>query len=84
MNEMVFGWFSHIGPPDKIHVHEYKKWQSLYYDFKGAFDFGGPDGTMNFWIVYEGYIYYGNSPEQLSKLKKILDYRKSCWEGITK
>ena len=83
MNEMVLGYFNPFGPPDKISVHEYKKWQSLYADFKGAFGFGGPDGTMNFWVVYEGYIYYGNSPEQLSKLKKILEYRKSCCEVLT-
>lgn len=82
MNEMTLGYFTPFNK--KIQVHEYKKWQSLYADFRGAFGFGGPDGTMNFWIVYEGYIYYGNSPEQLNKLKKILDYRKSCWEGITK
>lgn len=38
---------------------------------------------MNFWIVYEGYIYYGNSPEQLAKLRKIFDYRQSCCEVLT-
>lgn len=83
MSEMALGWFNPFGPPGKITVHEYKKWQSLYADFRGAFGFGGPDGTMNFWVVYEGYIYYGNSPEQLAKLRKILDYRQSCSEVLT-
>lgn len=82
MSEMICAWFNPFGPPGKINVHEYKKWQSLYYVFKGAFNFGGPDGTMNFWVVYEGYIYYGNSPEQLSKLKKI--FRQSCCKELKK
>lgn len=82
MNEITAGYFTPFNK--KIQVHEYTKWQSMCSDLKSLCAYGGPDGTMNFWLVYEGYIYYGNSPEQLSKLKKILDYRKSCWEGIMK
>lgn len=81
MNEITAGYFSPFNK--KIQIHEYKKWQSMWDDFKSLCVYGGPDGTINFWVVYEGYIYYGNSPEQLSKLRKILDYRKSCCDVLT-
>lgn len=79
MSEMALDWFNPFGPPGKITVHEYKNWQSsIWADFRTLFTFGGPDGTMNFWIVYEGYIYYGNDKEQLESIRKILKYRHLC------
>lgn len=80
MSEMTLGYYTPFNM--KIQVHEYKKWQSLWSDLKACCAYGGPDGTMNFWVVYEGYIYYGNDEKQLSKIKKILDYRQSCCEAI--
>lgn len=72
MNEMALAWFNPFGTPGRITVYEYKKWQSLYTDLRTCFTFGAADGTMNFWVIYEDYIYYGNSEEQLEKIKKIL------------
>lgn len=76
MNEITLGYFTPFNM--KIQVHEYKKWRSLWADFNSFYAYGGPDGTKNYWIVYEGYIYYGNSKEQLDRIKKILAYRHLC------
>lgn len=76
MSEMTLGYYTPFNM--KIQVYEYKKWRSLWADFKSCYAYGGPDGTMNFWVVYEGYIYYGNDKEQLESLRKILKYRHLC------
>lgn len=76
MNEITLGFFTPFNM--KIQVHEYKRWQSMWADFKSFYSYGGPDGTMNFWIVYEGYIYYGNDKEQLESIRKKLKYRHLC------